>query len=171
MSTPRTRKPDPWRKGQWRPADDRRSDMQQVIDRLDLIADRLKAVAEVLPPPPTVPLPPPPPPERKPNAAGVVPTNLTAEQLAATQPSAETVRRIKLAAEQFEQREIERQESEYKRGRAFPQQWYDPALARMTYRPRPKPETLDAKLNRERREKAEAAGETFMPHRGKDGWL
>jgi hypothetical protein len=138
MSTPKVRKPDPWRKGQWRPADDRRSGMQQVIDKLDLIADRLKAVAEVLPPPSTSPVRSPTagPPDRRPNAAGVVATSLTPAELAATAPAPETVRRMKLAAEQAEQREIERQEAEHRKQRPFATEHYDAASGRMTFAPR-----------------------------------
>jgi hypothetical protein len=67
-----------------------------------------------------------------------VPTNLTIEELRAAEPSPETARRMRLAAEAQAEREFREREQAYLRrngGRALCKQRYDTKLGRLTYIP------------------------------------
>jgi hypothetical protein len=134
-------------------------------DSLELLAKRMASeiVAAVAPQttPQTAPPTTPPPQQQRrlevrPDGRVQVPTNLTMQQLRAGEPSAETARRIRLAAEQEEERRFQREEQEYldrNGGPALCKRYYWPRLARMSYRPLPHHETIREYLKRKGYEK------------------
>jgi hypothetical protein len=84
--------------------------VQQILDQLKIIADRLVTAAPIPAPPPIPPTPPPPaapPPERKLQVNAKtgeleIPCSLSAAELASTEPSEQTLRMWRAAQEKFE---------------------------------------------------------------------
>jgi hypothetical protein len=151
-SSNRTRRPDPPTKSRLareRALASRAPAKELIIAKLDQMAERMRElesmVAEPMVPPalpsePVVPVDAPPPPQLKydKKLGWHIPCTLTPEELRNTQPSAETVRRLRLAAEQREEAERAALEEEYLRlrgGTLGIKQRYDPQSGRMTWIP------------------------------------
>jgi hypothetical protein len=155
----KTRKPDPQRSTSWRPTGrDARDTVMERIERLvaanqslaNNVADLVAAMP--VPPPSGAPKPPVPPPRVPvvmPDGRVQVPTQLSLAELRAGEPSPETARRMRLAAEQANERYFREREEEYLRrhGRLGQKQRYDISMARLTYIP----ENYDEKTGRVKR--------------------
>jgi hypothetical protein len=111
---PKIRQPDPPSAAeaavQAREARDSRTGVQQVLDKLKVIAERLVTITPLPAPPPIPPTPPPPaapPPERKLQVNAKtgeleIPCSLSAAELASTEPSEQTLRMWRAVQEKFE---------------------------------------------------------------------
>jgi hypothetical protein len=126
----------------------RRDPREEMLARIERIASRLEAIVPLpapAPVPPHEPLPPgaPPPPKLvyTKQQGWHIPSTLTREELASTVPSAETARRLRLAAEAQTEREFREREQAYLKrngGQVLCKQYYNTELGRLTYIP-PKP--------------------------------